>query len=164
MNTPNQLQIQLFSKGAFVKYGYSTFRLLILEYCDLNMTIEREGYYLDNLNHEYNIQKFAGSSLGRKHKPETIEKLRERNKMGKSTSLRSTKVDLINMGCFATNEKTSLAKHDTQVDAATFLGLKTTAFGQRKVRASNAGVPLVIKAKAEGIKGKPYNVTFPERG
>ena len=114
------------------------------------MTIEREQYYLDNLKHEYNIQKFAGSSLGYKHTPETIEKLRERNKMSRGESLRNNKVDLINMN---NNEKTSVLRSIIQTDAAAFLGLKRTAFGKRKTTAAKAGIPFVVKAKAEGIKG-----------
>ena len=40
---------------ALLKYGYSNFRLDILEYCDPAILIEREQYYLDNLKLEYNI-------------------------------------------------------------------------------------------------------------
>jgi len=58
---------------ALIKYGYSNFQLEILEYCDINMCIEREQYYLDLLNPKYNILKKAGSSLGYKHTIETLE-------------------------------------------------------------------------------------------
>lgn len=40
---------------ALIKYGYSSFRLDILEYCDPSVLISREQYYLDNLNPLYNI-------------------------------------------------------------------------------------------------------------
>jgi group I intron endonuclease len=60
---------------ALLKYGYSKFRLEILEYCDYDKCLEREQYYLDSLNPEYNILKKAGSSLGYKHTKETIAKL-----------------------------------------------------------------------------------------
>lgn len=59
---------------ALLKYGYSAFRLEILEYCDIGLLIEREQYYLNLLKPEYNILTIAGSSLGFKHSPATLEK------------------------------------------------------------------------------------------
>jgi group I intron endonuclease len=50
--------------------------LEILEYCLAKNTIEREQYYLDLCLPKYNILKFAGSPLGRKHSVETIAKMR----------------------------------------------------------------------------------------
>jgi hypothetical protein len=52
---------------ALVKYGYSSFKLEILENSEPNILIEREQYYLDLLNPEYNILKKAGSLLGFRH-------------------------------------------------------------------------------------------------
>ena len=60
---------------ALLKYGYSNFCLEILEYCDSDKCLEREQYYLDSINPEYNILKKAGSSLGYKHTEETILKM-----------------------------------------------------------------------------------------
>ena len=45
---------------ALLKYGYSKFKLEILEYCKISNLIEREQYYLDNLKPEYNILLKAG--------------------------------------------------------------------------------------------------------
>lgn len=42
---------------ALLKNGYSKFRLDILEYCDPDLVLEREQYYLDTLKPEYNIKK-----------------------------------------------------------------------------------------------------------
>ena len=50
--------------SALLKYGYSAFRLEILEYCEPSQTIIREQYYLDLLEPEYNILRIASSSLG----------------------------------------------------------------------------------------------------
>ena len=55
---------------ALLKYGYSNFKLEILEYCDTVNCIEREQFYraaLDLLKPEYNILLKAGSTLGYKH-------------------------------------------------------------------------------------------------
>lgn len=61
--------------AALIKYGYSNFTLEILEYCDADKVIEREQYYLDTLNPEYNILKTAGNSVGFKHSDETKLKM-----------------------------------------------------------------------------------------
>jgi group I intron endonuclease len=65
---------------ALLKYGYSSFQLEILEYCDSTgvSLLEREQFYLDLLKPEYNILSKAGSSLGYKHTEETLEKFRAR--------------------------------------------------------------------------------------
>jgi NUMOD1 domain len=52
---------------SLIKNGYSNFKLEILEYCNSGIVLEREQYYLDSLNPEYNILKVAGSLRGFKH-------------------------------------------------------------------------------------------------
>jgi len=52
---------------ALLKYGYAAFRLEILEYCSPEVLLQREQYYFDTLNPEYNILKVAGSPLGYRH-------------------------------------------------------------------------------------------------
>nr|YP_010391224.1 GIY-YIG endonuclease [Fusarium vorosii]UPX02650.1 GIY-YIG endonuclease [Fusarium vorosii] len=52
---------------ALLKYGYSEFRLEILEYCSPDVLLEREQFYFDTLSPEYNILKVAGSPLGYRH-------------------------------------------------------------------------------------------------
>jgi hypothetical protein len=60
-----------------LKYGYSTFSLEILEYCEISKVIDpcgprtrvlgpqgREQYYMDLLKPEYNILQKAGSIVG----------------------------------------------------------------------------------------------------
>ena len=58
----------------------------ILEYCDINILIEREQYYLDLLKPEYNILKVAGNRLGSKQSEVTKIKISINNK-GKQTFL-----------------------------------------------------------------------------
>jgi group I intron endonuclease len=64
--------------SALLLYGHDNFNLEILEYCDKKYVINREQYYMNLLNPEYNILKIAGSRLGFKHSPETLLKLRNR--------------------------------------------------------------------------------------
>jgi len=47
-----------------MKYGHSSFSITILEYCEKSELNEREQYYLDNLEPDYNILKNAASFLG----------------------------------------------------------------------------------------------------
>jgi group I intron endonuclease len=61
--------------SALLKYGFSNFRLEILEYCEPNQTINREQYYLDQLFPEYNILPLASSSLGKLQTKETKLKI-----------------------------------------------------------------------------------------
>lgn len=61
---------------ALLSYGYSNFKVEILEYCNKDETLAREQYYLDLLKPEYNILKIAGSPLGVKHSEATKIKMR----------------------------------------------------------------------------------------
>jgi hypothetical protein len=65
-------------------HGYSAFSLSILEYIDITnlskeevrrLIIEREQWYIDTINPEYNINPTAGSLLGYKHTSESLAKL-----------------------------------------------------------------------------------------
>lgn len=46
--------------AALMKYGYSGFTLEILEFCDKDDVIDRENYYFNLYNPDYNIVKVAG--------------------------------------------------------------------------------------------------------
>ena len=61
--------------SALLKRDYSEFSLDILEYCEVDVLTEREQYYIDHLNPEYNILKRANSRLGSKHSEATKIKI-----------------------------------------------------------------------------------------
>lgn len=61
--------------SALLKWGYANFKVYILEYCEKENLIQREQYYFDKLNPNYNVCRTAGSTLGRIHSEETKEKL-----------------------------------------------------------------------------------------
>lgn len=66
---------------ALLKYGYSGFKLEILEYCEPSKCIEREQYYLDLLNPEYNISLMACAPMtGRNHSEEAKKRISEHQK------------------------------------------------------------------------------------
>lgn len=90
-------------QNLFNKYGKEGLIFSIVELCEKERLIEREQYYIDILNPDINVCRKAGSTLGikmseetkkklsekfkgmqrskgRKQKPETIEKLRQKAK------------------------------------------------------------------------------------
>lgn len=64
------------------KYGEDNFEFEILEKCNKSLCIEREQFYIDTLNPEYNLCKIAGSTLGRKHTEETKKKISQNREYG----------------------------------------------------------------------------------
>ena len=63
---------------ALLKYGYSKFKLEILEYCEPKDLVKKEQYYMDILNPQYNVLKKAYSSLGYKHAKDSLVKIKKR--------------------------------------------------------------------------------------
>lgn len=57
--------------SAILKYDHVNFSLDILEYCEIDVLIEREQYYINLLKPEYNILKLANSRLGSKQSKTT---------------------------------------------------------------------------------------------
>ncbi len=70
---------------AILKYGHNNFSLDILEYCEIDVLIGKEQYYIDLLKPEYNILKIAGSRLGHKLYEKTKNKLSISNRGKKHT-------------------------------------------------------------------------------
>lgn len=70
---------------SFNKHGIDNFRFYIIENCLLNNLLEREQYWIDLLNPEYNGCKIAGSPLGYKHTDDYKEACRQRM-LGKTMS------------------------------------------------------------------------------
>jgi group I intron endonuclease len=65
---------------ALLKYGYAGFRLEIIEYCPISIVLDREQFYIDKLNPEYNILKIAGSNLGYKHSEASLKLMSDASK------------------------------------------------------------------------------------
>ena len=60
---------------ALLKYGHSNFIFEIIEYCEPKMTLQREQYYLDHYDFDYNVLAKAHSLWGYKHTKETLVKM-----------------------------------------------------------------------------------------
>lgn len=80
---------------ALLKYGYSKFKLEILEYCAPKELAKREQYYMDLFTPEYNVLKIAYSHLGYKHSEEALVKVRSNLK--KLNLSKSIKVKVTNL-------------------------------------------------------------------
>lgn len=71
-----------FLQRAFQKYTEGSFEFVILEVCDANECLAREQFWIDTLQtcdpkKGYNLLPIAGSRLGKKHSPDSIEKMRK---------------------------------------------------------------------------------------
>lgn len=89
---------------ALLLYGFSQFKLEIIEYCDKSIVLEREDYFMNMLNPEYNIVAKAGSTLGYRHSPESIAKMRnfvlsdevkDRKKLSTKNATEATKIQVL---------------------------------------------------------------------
>lgn len=112
---------------ALLKYGYSSFKLDILEYCEPKLVIEREQYYFNLFKPEYNILKIAGSISGFKHSIVTIKKMREA-KLGRKLSelhrLKSIAANTQAQRVIVTNNKTGESLEFFSIrSVAKFLGI-----------------------------------------
>ena len=72
-------------QNSYNKHGIDSFEYSILEYCNKDLLLIREQYWLDIIKPFYNILKFAGRTIGRVVPEETKEKLRIAN-TGKTMS------------------------------------------------------------------------------
>lgn len=85
---------------ALLKHTFDNFRFEILEYCDKDVLLAREQHYLDLFKPEYNVATLAGNTLGYKHTPESLEKMR-----GHITSEEVTEKKRANVVKYATAAK-----------------------------------------------------------
>ena len=147
--------------NALIKYGHNKFSLEILEYCEEGENpVLREQYYLELLNPEYNVLESAGSSLGFKHKKETLEWFKNSRKVSEETR---ENLSLAASGRILTEEtrkKISEARKDIKVSACTRAKMVEVAKILRgvKVIVKNIGTEEVLEfasltdaAKAIGV-------------
>lgn len=137
---------------ALLKYGFSRFSLEILEYCDKEVLLEREQYYMDNLQPEYNIVKTAGSTLGYKHTEESLEKMRNfvlseevlaRKRLSTENATASRRVAII-VEDTKTNEK---SEYVSLTEAGEALGVSKAAASQALLNNRLIKKRYVIKRK-----------------
>lgn len=127
---------------ALIKYGYSGFKLENLEYCAPEKCIEREQYYFNILNPEYNILKTAGSRLGFKNSEETLMKFRER----KHSEETKAKISLAQVG----------RKHSEETKAKLLDRIRSEQSGIPKVKIEvfdqETGIKTIYPSISEGAR------------
>ena len=153
---------------ALLKYGYSKFKLEILEYCIIKKCIEREQYYLDHFQPEYNILKIAGSTLGRKHSEETIAKMKNRiwteeqkiKNIKRLNLLNASEKHLEHLKNLTAKQSHSVLVLDTLTNEKTiYPSISSAAKG---IGVSQSGICLGFKSKGESsilVKKKRYQIT-----
>lgn len=72
----NGVHVNSHLQNAYDKYGNDSLEFEIIEYIEIDDNIketllEREQFWIDTVNPEYNILPIAGSTLGFKHTEET---------------------------------------------------------------------------------------------
>jgi group I intron endonuclease len=67
----------IFLQNAYNKYGIENFEYIIIEECPKEIKLNREQFYMDSLNPEYNMSINSSSPMeGKKHSAETIAKFK----------------------------------------------------------------------------------------
>ena len=95
---------------AILKYGHSNFILQIIEICDPSNVINREQYYLDNFDFDYNVLSKANSSSGFKHSEATLAKMKGRKNALGLKHKEETKKRLSVISSMQTHNEDSLLK------------------------------------------------------
>jgi group I intron endonuclease len=60
---------------ALLKHGHDKFSVVIIEYADLDLLLDRETFWIVKLNPYYNVLKYGGTSSGYKHSDVTKQML-----------------------------------------------------------------------------------------
>lgn len=96
---------------AWKKYGENNFQFETIELCDNHQLIEKEQYYIDNLNPKYNICKMAYSTIGRKASEETKLKMSKSHRNFKHSEESKKKLSIAHKGKKLSEEhKLSISK------------------------------------------------------
>ena len=119
---------------ALLKYGYSNFKLEILEYCLPEDVIKREQYYMDILQPEYNILRVAGSSFGYKHSDEARSKMSTTKQGLKRSDETRTKISTARQGLKHSDEiraKMSARARGRKFSDETLAKMKAAKLGRK---------------------------------
>jgi group I intron endonuclease len=138
--------------NALLKYGHSNFRLEILKYCSPKKCIKWEQLYLDLLKPEYNILKIAYSSLGYKHRAETIALLKKKMTPEVLELLKQKKISPEHKEILSLTHKGKVVREETRKK----LAIATTRY--RKNNPLSAEALANIKAKTTEREGVAVTV------
>lgn len=145
----------IYLQNAWNKYGEENFKFEILEIVeDIKEILKREQYYLDKLKPNYNISRFAGSTIGFKHSLVSKEKMSKSQKGKTHSKYSKEKISKSNKGKKRTSEFKLRIKNMK-------LGLKWTEEQKiaqsikAKIRGQSEGQKLGLIKARKTLIGKP---------
>ncbi len=138
---------------AILKYGHSNFIFDIIEYCDKAETVQREQYYLDHFDFDYNVLEKANSSLGYKHTEGTIEKMKGRQNL---LGYKHTEETIVKLKELQTNKKHSV--EDLEKMREIWAERKFNSLDTNRFRSAEEQTT-TIETNRKKIKGKIVVVT-----
>lgn len=161
-NTHDNIHLQ----RSWNKYGQEEFLFELVEECDKGSLVLREQFYMDTLNPQYNIGKFATSSVGIKRSQETIEKHRQKMLGRKLTTEHKEKVRLSSLGRKHSPETrlkqrlVKLGKKISEETRARMCKAKSNMSEETKRKISQAllGKKRTPEAEAKRIATLKYNI------
>lgn len=136
----------------FDKYGESDLQFSIITECNKEDLLRHEQFFIDAFNPYFNICKIAGSSLGVKRRPETIEKIR----FGASNISDETRRRLVesHKGKIQ-SEETRRKKSESMKGKNTWQkGRKLSEETKRKIGESQKGRVSPMKGKKHSVQTK----------
>ena len=134
------------------KYGYSSFSLDILEYCNSSELLNKEQYYIDLLKPNYNILKTAGSSLGRVLSEETKEKIALSITGKVHSDLVKQKMSITRTGLLKTEETKKILSELRKGQIGHFTGKQHSEESKEKMRAKLGSKLEVINTETNETK------------
>lgn len=141
---------------SYNKYGKDKFVFEILEICNVDLCIEREQYYIDLLNPEYNIAKYASSgSKGVKlteERKKQISKIHKGKKYSEETRLKISKALKGRIG--SNLGGTITQEHKDKIGAANKGRIQTI---EEKLKRSNSLKGRKCSEKSKAIVSKNFS-------
>jgi len=138
----------------FDKYGEEAFTFIVLEYVEEPETlIEREQYYLNILNPEYNLAPTAGSQLGMRRTDETRAKM-SRAHRGKHLSIETKKKISKSLLGNQRNRNKSHSEETKRKISASMIGKHLSVETKRKLSKAMIGNQNHNKPHSEEAKRK----------
>jgi len=100
----NKKHVNRYLQNHYNKYGKTDLQFSILKFCEKEMLIEKEQFYIDTLEPEFNICKIAGSILGIIFSKETKQKMSESQTGRKHSKETKQKMSTTRMGTHPSEE------------------------------------------------------------
>ena len=135
---------------SLLKYGYSTFSLYILEYCNKEDLIRREHYYIDLLKPKYNISTAEGTVVRKTKKKNKCLSKEVKSKISATMSGRTfTEEHKMNLSLSKKNSK-KVSVLNIQTNEETIFNSKSQA--ERSLGFPKGAIGLNLKSQS----GVPY--------